>query len=85
MNFFTGYLLIINALGLIFMLADKLCAINYCWRIPEATLLGIGFIGGSLGCMIGMFLFRHKIRKPKFSLGLPAMVAVHTVLYIIIT
>ena len=59
------------------MLTDKQKAIKNKWRIPEATLLGIGMIGGSLGCTMGMRLFRHKTKKLAFSLGLPLMLCVH--------
>ena len=65
------YLLIINAVGFLLMLADKRKSIKKQWRIPESTLLTIGWIGGSLGCIIGMRLVRHKTRHLKFSLGLP--------------
>ena len=53
------------------MLADKLKAKRGAWRIPEATLLGIAAVGGSIGALIGMYLFRHKTRHLKFTLGLP--------------
>ena len=84
MKYLVYYLLIINALGLLFMLIDKRKAIKNRWRIPEATLLGIGFLGGSLGCTIGMYLFRHKTRKIPFSLGLPLMLALQTALLLIL-
>ena len=67
------YLLTINAVGLLIMLADKGKAKKHLWRIPEATLLTVAALGGSLGCLAGMRLFRHKTRKPKFYLGLPAI------------
>ncbi len=76
------YLLIINALGLLIMLADKIKAKKGLYRIPEAVLLGIGFLGGSVGCYAGMVLFHHKTRKPKFSIGLPVMVALHILLFL---
>ena len=30
------------------------------WRIPEATLLGLAVIGGSLGAWLGMKVWHHK-------------------------
>ena len=74
------YLLALNALGLIIMHYDKYLAKNNKWRIPEKTLLGIAVIGGSLGCILGMYSARHKTRKPKFSIGLPGILAIQVLL-----
>ncbi len=71
------YLFLVNAVGFSLMLADKLKAKKNAWRIPEATLLTVAFIGGSLGTYAGMQMFRHKTLHLKFSLGVPAMLAVH--------
>lgn len=78
------YLLAINALGLLIMHYDKYLAKNNMWRIPEKTLLGIAAIGGSIGCILGMYSARHKTRKPKFSIGLPVILIVQIlVLYLL--
>ncbi len=82
MKYLIYYLIIMNAIGFLIMLIDKRKAIKNKWRIPESTLLGIGLIGGSLGCTLGMYLFRHKTRKPPFSVGLPMMVLLHIVLLV---
>lgn len=73
MKYLLYYLLIINAVGWAFMLADKLKAKKKAWRIPEATLMGIAVFGGSLGALLGMLMFRHKTRHFKFSAGLPVL------------
>lgn len=65
------YLLLINAAGLLVMLADKKKARKNLWRIPEATLLTMAALGGSIGILAGMYLFHHKTRKPKFFIGVP--------------
>ena len=70
------YLLIINALGLLIMLADKEKAKKHLWRIPESSLLTVAALGGSIGCYAGMRLFHHKTRKPKFYIGIPVIFAV---------
>lgn len=72
----TAYLVLVNAAALALMLADKQKARRGVWRIPEATLLEIAVLGGSIGAIIGMYLFRHKTRHLKFSLGLPLILAV---------
>lgn len=77
-----AYLLIINALGFLFMLADKCKAKKNAWRIPEATLLTVAALGGSLGSLLGMRLFRHKTKKPRFAIGIPALLAAHILLLV---
>lgn len=80
------YLFIINAVGMIFMLTDKHKAKNNQWRIPEATLMGIAAIGGSVGVLIGMYTFRHKTKHAKFYIGVPVLLVLQiglAVLYLI--
>ena len=58
----TTYLVLVNAWSFLLMLADKLKAKKGAWRIPEATLIGAALLGGSIGAITGMYLFRHKTR-----------------------
>ena len=67
------YLLAINLIGLLIMYIDKKKARYGRWRIPEKTLLIIALLGGSIGTMVGMQLFRHKTQKLKFTLGFPTI------------
>ena len=67
------YLLIVNAVAFLLMLADKQKARKKLWRIPESTLLLSAAIGGSIGALAGMYTFRHKTRHLKFTLGVPAI------------
>ena len=67
------YLLIINALAFLLMLADKRKAEKNLWRIPESTLLTAAAFGGSIGALLGMYRLRHKTRHLKFTLGVPAI------------
>lgn len=66
------------------MLTDKIKAIRKSWRIPEWLLLTTAFVGGSLGGLLGMYLFRHKTRKPAFALGLPAILCLHIIIFLYI-
>lgn len=68
-----GYLLLINAIAFLLMLADKFKAKKNLWRIPESTLLTAAAMGGSIGAIAGMYTFRHKTRHLKFTIGLPAI------------
>jgi uncharacterized membrane protein YsdA (DUF1294 family) len=71
MKYFLLYLLIINALGFLLMRIDKWKAKHNRWRIPEATLMGVAALGGSVGSLLGMYTVRHKTRHLKFTVGIP--------------
>lgn len=79
-EFLLLYLLIVNALGFVLMLVDKFKAKKNLWRIPEATLMMVAAIGGSVGSLIGMYTARHKTKHPKFTVGIPLILAVQVVL-----
>lgn len=68
-----GYLICMNLAGLSSMGIDKRRAIRHQWRISEATLFLIALLGGSLGSIIGMQLFRHKTRHWYFVWGMPVI------------
>ena len=80
MKLLLVYLLIINAAAFALMLADKWKAKKNRWRIPEATLMGVAALGGSIGALAGMYLVRHKTQHPKFTLGIPLILAVQVAL-----
>ncbi len=75
MKLLSFYLLIINALGFLLMLVDKWKARKNRWRVRESTLLLIAALGGSVGSLLGMYLFRHKTLHLKFTLGIPLILA----------
>lgn len=79
------YLVLINALGMILMIADKLRAKKKRWRIPEAALILFAILGGSVGVLIGMYMIRHKTRHLKFTVGIPVILALQIVAAIILT
>lgn len=84
MKYLLTYLLIINAVGFLLMLIDKQKARNGQWRIPEATLMTVAAIGGSVGSLIGMYTFRHKTRHAKFIVGVPALLIAQLLLAVAI-
>ena len=79
------YLIIVNAAAFLLMLADKLKAKRGAWRIPEATLMGMAAIGGSVGALAGMYLFRHKTKHIKFTLGIPVILIAQIAMVIWLT
>lgn len=77
------YLILINFLGIASMASDKIRAMERRYRIPESVLLLISIIGGSIGSIAGMLLFRHKIRRAKFRIGLPVILIVQIALIVL--
>ena len=65
------YLAAMNLALLVTMGADKRAAIRKRRRVPEATLFALAVLGGSVGGLLGMLLFRHKTRKAAFVVGFP--------------
>lgn len=80
MKYLLIYLLAINLISFIAYGIDKRKAIKNKWRIKEATLLGLSFIGGSVGALLGMITFHHKTKKPRFKIGVPVMLIIHLVI-----
>lgn len=69
----TVYLTAVNLIGFSLMGFDKWKARKHAWRIPEATLFIVAVIGGSVGSILGMQVFRHKTRHWYFVYGMPAI------------
>ncbi|MBR5577471.1 MAG: DUF1294 domain-containing protein [Lachnospiraceae bacterium] len=65
------YFFVVNLIGFSAMFIDKQRAKKRAFRIPESTLFTIAIIGGSIGCLFGMYLFRHKTRHWTFVYGMP--------------
>ena len=61
-------LFLMNAAGFLVMFIDKQKARRGRWRIPERTLLLLAALGGSVGSLLGMYLFHHKTKHQKFTL-----------------
>lgn len=57
--------------------ADKGAAKRGARRIPERVLLGLAWCGGAAGAMLGMFVFRHKTKKPLFLFTNTAALVLH--------
>lgn len=67
------YLVIINIITFLAFAYDKYRAKNDGWRVKNFFLLGLSFLGGSLGGLLGMKFLRHKTKKSYYRLGLPLM------------
>ena len=70
------YIILINLLTFYVYVDDKRRARKGRWRTSEATLVMLAVIGGSLGALLAMLLFRHKTRHMQFVIGIPAILII---------
>ena len=80
--FLIAYLLV-NLAVFAFYGIDKAKAVRNEWRISEKSLIGAALLGAP-GALLAMFVFRHKIRKPKFYIGVPLILIAEIILVIFI-
>lgn len=76
----TFYLIGTNGLTFLLYGIDKWKAQKGKWRIPEETLFWLAIVGGSIGALLGMYLFRHKTKHKKFTLGIPIIILAQAVI-----
>ena len=74
------YLIVINIVTFLVYGIDKWKAKQGSWRISEATLLILAAIGGSIGALLGMKVWRHKTMHKKFKYGLPLILIIQIIL-----
>lgn len=79
-SYLAYYLLAINAVAFIVYGIDKYKAMKAKWRIPEATLLLLAVLGGSIGAWMGMKVWSHKTMHKKFKYGIPAILLIQIAL-----
>lgn len=78
-KFLIVYLIAINFVTLTAFAVDKIAAIEGKSRIRIVTLLGLAFIGGAIGGLVAMYVFRHKTRLDYFTVGVPLIMVMQVV------
>ncbi|WP_276312714.1 DUF1294 domain-containing protein [Mediterraneibacter sp. NSJ-151] len=73
------YLAVINFIAFVAYAMDKVNAAKHRSRIKIVTLLGLAFVGGSVGSLLAMYLLRHKTRKDYFTVGVPLIMVMQVV------
>lgn len=73
------YLEIINFIAFVAYAVDKVNAAEHRSRIRIVTLLGLAFVGGSLGSLLAVYLLRHKTKKDYFTIGIPLIIVMQIV------
>ena len=79
-NALLYYLIVINIVTFLVYGIDKWKAKQGSWRISEATLLMLAVIGGTIGALLGMQVWRHKTMHKKFKYGLPLILIIQIIL-----
>lgn len=74
------YLVVVNIFGFLQMGFDKRKAKMGAWRISEKSLFLVALIGGSVGSICGMQIFRHKTRHWYFVYGMPAILILQLII-----
>ncbi len=75
----------LSILCFILMYADKKRAIDGRYRIMESHLFLTSAAGGAIGCLLGMYIFRHKTKKIAFTVLIPVFSLLHIVLLIVLS
>ena len=76
------YIIAINVITFLAMWLDKRKAERGKWRTKEMTLLVLALLGGSIGGIAGIYTFRHKTKKLRFSIGFPVILVCQIVLLV---
>lgn len=71
---------VMSVIAAIFTVYDKLAAKSHKRRVPEKTLMFIGFFGGAVAMYTTMQIIRHKTKHKKFMIGLPVMILFHIII-----
>ena len=71
-----------NLLAFVLMASDKKKAKSGAWRVPEKVLFLSAILGGSIGAIVGMQVFRHKTKHWYFKYGMPAILILQMIIAI---
>ena len=74
------YLAAVNVVTFTVYGIDKRKARRGAWRVPEKTLFLLPLLGGSVGALLGMKVFRHKTKHWYFVWGIPIILLAQTAL-----
>lgn len=80
MIYISWYLISINVLSFLIMGYDKHLAKIQRYRISERALFMFSIFFGSLGGLLGMYIFHHKTKKKKFTIGFPLLLVIQFII-----
>lgn len=79
-TYLLWYLAAVNLVTFTVYGVDKAKARRGAWRVPEKTLFLLPLLGGSVGALLGMLVFRHKTKHWYFVWGIPLILLAQIVL-----
>ncbi|MGP1515366.1 MAG: DUF1294 domain-containing protein [Bacteroidales bacterium] len=79
MKWLFFYFVAMNIVAFYLYGVDKRRSRKRYWRINEKKLIFVAIIGGSIGSLLGMQLFNHKIKHIKFRFGIPLIIVVQMI------
>lgn len=82
---FSIYFLIINLITFLAFLIDKRKAVHNKYRIAENVLIFLCIIGGFIGALNSMVIFKHKLYKKKFTITIPIISLIYIIAYVLIS
>ncbi|WP_304141326.1 DUF1294 domain-containing protein [Finegoldia magna] len=82
---FSIYFLIINLITFLAFLIDKRKAVHNKYRIAENVLIFLCIIGGFIGALNSMVIFKHKLYKKKFTITIPIISLIYITAYVLIS
>ena len=83
-EFFIAFFATINVFSFIYFRLDKRKAQKNQQRISESSLLIMTLFGGTIGSILGMLLFNHKIAKKSFVIKIMLIIIIQIlILYLI--
>jgi len=77
------YAAAVSVYGFVLMGRDKKKAAEHKWRIPEKRLFLTAAIGGSIGVLLGMLIFRHKTKHVSFVIGIPLIITIQCLVILV--
>lgn len=81
---FAIYIAIVNLIAYILYATDKYKSKKTGWRISERALIISALVGGSVGALLAMKMFRHKTKHKKFTLGVPFILVLQIILLLLL-
>lgn len=79
MGVYLIYLAVVSLATFVVFAYDKAAAKRNSTRVMERRLLLLSLVGGAIGGIVAMRLFRHKTRHLKFVILLPLFALCHIV------